>query len=215
MSTPFDAAVMQCLSHARLQPYLEASGGDVARSLALYRWNISVSAAFFEVLTVVEVVVRNAIHEQLSAWNEESGYHESWFANLHGYLLEKTVRVVAETEARIARERLVRSESTVLAALPFGFWRYLLSNRYRTTLWPFAMRAAFPGLGDRDGSTLCTAVRHLHVLRNRIAHHEPIIRRDLAADYAAAKFVLEAVSPEVAVWALRHARLPELLAQRP
>ena len=215
MSSGFHEEVMRCLSADRMRPYLSASGGVSDRALRLYQWNIRVSAALFELLATVEVVVRNALHEQLTTWNSENFADGNWFENRHGYLLPRTVAVILDTEGRIRRECLVRGETTLLTMLPFGFWRYLLSNRYRTTLWPFATRNAFPHLARSDAPKLFKAMAQLHVLRNRVAHHEPIHRRDLAADYAACRFVLGAVSPEVAVWATADARIPELLAQRP
>jgi hypothetical protein len=45
----------------RFRAFLEAAEGDQAQAMALYDWNVSVSAAFFEVLSYSEILLRNAI----------------------------------------------------------------------------------------------------------------------------------------------------------
>ncbi|UGT69143.1 hypothetical protein LTT66_02720 [Nocardia gipuzkoensis] len=65
--------VSRYLSSPRMAPHLTAASGDRDLALALYQWNLQLAAALQEVLGVVEVVVRNAIDEQLRAWNPTRG----------------------------------------------------------------------------------------------------------------------------------------------
>jgi hypothetical protein len=58
----------------------------------------------------------------------------------------------------------------------------------------------------------CTAP--LRILRNRIAHHSPIYRRDLSADHARILRLLGYVSWDYAGWVLAHDRVPLVLAAR-
>jgi hypothetical protein len=68
----------------------------------------------------------------------------------------------------------------------FGFWRFLCAKDYLTSLWVPVLAAAFPNHPAGDVRTIRTDVedhmQKLHFLRNRIAHHEPIHRRNLADD---------------------------------
>jgi hypothetical protein len=66
---PRHAAIASRLSAPRLTPYLSASGGNVKDALRLYQWNVEISGAFSECLHQFEVVLLNAIDEQLCAWN--------------------------------------------------------------------------------------------------------------------------------------------------
>jgi hypothetical protein len=50
----------------------------------------------------------------------------------------------------------------------------------------------------------------LHTLRNRIAHHEPIHRRNLDADAAAAFRLFGWLDAEVRRWALSPSRIQDL-----
>lgn len=213
MSTP-PSVVLRYLTSPRLSSFMSAAGGDPALALRLYEWNAAVSAESFRLIGQVEVVVRNAVHGTLADWSAELDTG-SWFENRHGYLQSEAVRTVSRTKARLALRRRRITEDAVISDLNFGFWRHLLSGPYKSTLWPFAMRSAFPHLPSADAPKLFKAMAQLHVLRNRVAHHEPIHQRDLASDYAAGCFVLGAVSPAVETWATGEGRIPALLAQRP
>jgi hypothetical protein len=55
----------------------------------------------------------------------------------------------------------------------------------------------------------------LHLLRNRIAHHEPIYRRDLTHDWHDLLHVSGAICSHVQAWILQSGRVPAVLAARP
>lgn len=59
------AAVERYVTQARLGPYLAEVGDDYSRAEELYVWNLRASGAFHEVLGVFEVVLRNALCEEL------------------------------------------------------------------------------------------------------------------------------------------------------
>ena len=69
MPDAFDRQIVQRLSMSRLTGYLRVSSNDISLALRLYEWNTQMSAAFFELLSDVEVVVRNSFHEQLTVWH--------------------------------------------------------------------------------------------------------------------------------------------------
>lgn len=54
------------ISVERFAPYRMTAGGDHAQALRLYERNTALSAAFWAVLSDVEVLVRNAMHERLT-----------------------------------------------------------------------------------------------------------------------------------------------------
>lgn len=82
------------------------------------------------------------------------------------------------------------------------------------TLWRPGLRRVFPGYrGTR--SKLFARLNTLRLLRNRIAHHEPIYRRHLAADHESIMTVLTSISPGYARWAAARSAVPALLNVRP
>ncbi|MBF6352045.1 hypothetical protein IU448_23955 [Nocardia flavorosea] len=68
----------------------------------------------------------------------------------------------------------------VVAELNFGFWRYLTSAAHESTLWVPILHKAFPAGTDR-ARDVDKPIAKLHDFRNRIAHHEPLLRTDLLA----------------------------------
>ena len=50
---------------------------------------------------------------------------------------------------------------------------------------------------------------------NRIAHHEPIHKRDLSADMLTLYRVLDWIDPDVRTWAISLSRLQPLITARP
>jgi hypothetical protein len=68
--------IQEYLSPARFQPYLDACDNDPQLALELYEWNVAISAAFWEVIALVEVTMRNAMHDRLT-----EAYDDRWYDN--------------------------------------------------------------------------------------------------------------------------------------
>ena len=85
LSTPSPTPVIGALSHARLSSYRAffAATGD-SELLGLYAWNEELSACLFRTISLVEVVLRNQFHRQLSAHYGVNGSPGSrdWYLHL-------------------------------------------------------------------------------------------------------------------------------------
>lgn len=212
---PPASVVQRHLSEPRLLPYLAACDRDLLRAVKLYRWNARVGAAFWEVLGHGEVVLRNAIHDALTERHRRNNSQGIWFDDPRRELAPQ-----AHAEIAIARRRAGHVPSAALpgklvAELPFGFWRYLLARRYSATLWP-ALRHSFPHLRRGDRARIERPVIKLHLLRNRIAHHEPLLQQDLDARLVDLRAMFDSIDPRLTTWALDDdGRLEELLTHRP
>lgn len=68
----------------------------------------------------------------------------------------------------------------VIAELPFGFWRFLSCAAQEKALWVPFIHNAFPPGTDRR-TDVDEPVTQLHRLRNRVAHHEPVLSEDMNA----------------------------------
>lgn len=110
----------------------------------------------------------------------------------------------------------------------FGMWKDILPNHMpnanpnnqdninRLTLWNEAVAQAFPHIEDPDGSVTFWRVAHLHQLRNRVSHMEPLLNvdvQDLITNDAFA--LLASINPVIRDWASGSNRVPLLLKQRP
>lgn len=206
----------ELLTAERLGSYLRSSSGDTAAAFALYEWNMTASAAIMHTTGMVEVVVRNAMDRAL----QELGHRRAWPSWFDSAPLDQRGR----SDIRKARERATRFGSRpevhgkVVAELTLGFWRYLAATRYLTTLWTPNLYSAFPaGPADKlqRQRQVDRHLRNLLLVRNRAAHHEPIHRRDLARDLAAAVEVTSWVDQTAGDWVSDLSTLTETLARRP
>lgn len=215
MASEINEVLLERLSRTRLRSYLIAADGDLSNALLLYLWNTQVSAAFLEVLSTVEIVMRNSWHRHLqNASREKTGssiWHEGYRVPLNDY----SQRDLQQARERLkARGKVVNSDQ-VVAELNFGFWRFLVAKQYRTTLWPLAGKYAFPNIDPSQIQELSTVMGRLHDLRNRIAHHEPIHMRNLERDLADCLWVIGGVCLTTRQWVESNSRVVGVLQERP
>ena len=76
----------------------------------------------------------------------------------------------------------------MIPELKFVFWQKMFTGRYDTRIWDQNLRRVMPNLDPaKPVATLRHAIygdlERVRLLRNRIAHHEPIFARALADDY--------------------------------
>lgn len=173
------------IGHARFATYLAAYQDREDLALRLYSWNAALSSALWGPLGVVEVVVRNAMHAQLT---ERVG-HPDWWTDQHLWeqLLNRQRDEVASSISTVTRRIAHPSANDVVAASNFGLWVGLLSagiprdpmHSYETVLWQPRLRRAFPQYagGRKQLHGELDAIRKL---RNRVAHHEPIFRSNVS-----------------------------------
>ncbi len=213
------SALEASLSPERMATYIVAASGDREKALRLYTWNTAASAAFYGPLQGLEVAVRNAMHRQLSAV-----YGPDWYDNSQCRLDVGALKRVAGAKADLEREGYPVDQSHVVAALAFGFWVSLLGRggnlagvwtsraNYDMTLWRPALHKAFPHI-RKPRADVHRPLDYLRTFRNRIAHHEPIFGRHLAADYSSILEVAGWICPSTRAWIAHHSRVPEVLAQ--
>lgn len=201
------------LSPERMAPYLASCGDDPEAGLALYRWNTELGAAFWPTLADVEVVVRNALHRELTTWSAAEFGEPRWYLDPGRVLVREGHRDIATAQARVARAGRPVAAGRLVAELNFGFWRSLLAARYERSLWRPCLYRAFPGNGRRR--EVHTAMTDLNLIRNRIAHHEPIHNRPLATLHRTAVTLAAWVCPDTGDWIARHSPVLRLLHGSP
>jgi hypothetical protein len=207
------SGVEAALSVERLEPYSRACGGDLRAAVDLYVWNTAVSGAFYESLAYLEVGLRNALHDQL----RRLAHRDDWWESPLLTLAPAAVDMIAKAK-RDAGRRADGKPGRVVAALQFGFWVGLVSSgrscNYEMILWRPALHRAFPGYrGPRP--PLHERLEKMRLLRNRVAHHEPIHQRPLVADHDDLLAVAGWISADFAGWIRSTSRFASVLADRP
>ncbi|MDV5143180.1 hypothetical protein R1T08_02360 [Streptomyces sp. SBC-4] len=210
-----DKAVLDLVSPDRLNPYLKQCSGDLHAALALYRWNSEISAAFFESLGHLEVMLRNALDARLVARQLRRGLSDEWFIDAAVPLSAEARDDIAKAQGRAARGcKGPAPRGKIIAELGFGFWRFLLARQYKATLWPDLARA-FPRAPKRALYVVEEPIKRLHAFRNRIAHHEGIWHLPLDKRWDDIQALLGYIEPAAADWVTDSSRIDDVLARRP
>lgn len=188
------------IGQARMDRYLADCGGDVELAQRLIAWNLAMSAAMHQSLHLFEVLLRNAMSEQLEVWNDAQGHSRAWLLTpdprLKKLLSEATLKNALSRSAGIAKDAgRARTNDDVLAQMTMGTWRFLLpsnSSVPKQRLWDTALVYAFPGwVGTWE--PLVRKVETIYALRNRVAHLEPIHRTNLRAARKDMRTVTQAI----------------------
>ncbi|MCA1224006.1 Abi family protein [Streptomyces sp. 8L] len=211
---PADKAVTTLITPDRLKPYLDACAGNPDTSLALYRWNSDLAAAFFEQLGHLEIMLRNALDARLVARQHRRGRSAEWYNDPSVPLSDKARADIIQAHQRLRRGSAPIPRGKVIAELSFGFWRFLLARQYTASLWP-DLAGAFPRAPTRALNTVEDPVKRLHKFRNRIAHHEGIWHLPLEARRDDIHTVLGFIAPAAAAWVAHASRIDDILARRP
>lgn len=200
----YDAATVaelwKSISTERYRTYLRLASGDHRKAMCMYTLNVALGSALHGPLQTLEVALRNAVHDCLT--DSHGGF---WFRDER--LLERS-----QLDATQRATRKVRKGTTaghVVAELNFGFWVALFARRYDTRLWRTRLSGLFVPSPSR--LELYDQLDRLRTLRNRVAHHEPILQRDLRTDYQKIIWILRMLSPDTASWTEHHSRVLEVL----
>ena len=216
--------ILERLTIDRLGSYLEDCDNDLHRALDLYAWNAQIASAFLEDLGRLEVVLRNRFDAALTRLSMSAELSTPWFKRASmfpGKGSRHILKVIAKAERRATRGgKRPSSQDRVITELGLGFWRFLCSPRYHTTMWVPALAAQFPNHPSFGNAAQIRAdvefrMRQLHYLRNRVAHHKPIHRRELANDAAMIFELAQWMCPDTHAWMTDLSRIPVLLASRP
>ena len=207
---PVRNEMIRLLSTPRLSTYAAACNGDIKQAVELYQWNLEVSGAIFPSIHYFEVALRNTMDTRLTNVFGTAG--QSWFDRTDIGLTGKARGKIALAKRYVTDAGHTVTHGHVIAELTLGFWWSLLAEGYNDTLWAPALRAGFHNARVRK---LHDAVDEIRKLRNRVAHHEPLIHHDLEAEYARILATAEYISPRLAWWIDATSSLSSVLARRP
>lgn len=168
------------ISAPRLAPYLHRYGGNVQLGVRLYAWNLELSGAFWGPISVLEITLRNAMHEAMSANRADKDWWNLSVVNLESRE-DKQIDSAMDKLANAGNYR--PSADDVVAATSMGLWVGLLGvgvarhhlYDYESRLWP-RLQSAFVNRGGLGRRQIHAKLNRVRVLRNRIAHHEPLLK---------------------------------------
>ena len=158
------------LSSPRFNVYFATTNNDFDKAYKLYRSNIELSEAFYPILSVLEISLRNSINETLKIYFNDP----YWFKNS---LPIEFLPFVSEAIKKLTAQRKIITADRIIAELNFGFWNRLFNRNYTELLWK-PLRLIFKNTPKqlRRRDTIADSLYRVRTLRNRIYHYEPIFR---------------------------------------
>ncbi|MFG1404399.1 hypothetical protein [Xanthobacter sediminis] len=204
------------LSAPRFATYLVEMASDKEAALELYRWNLELSAAFFVPLQICEVSVRNSIVSAIEGtygpnWPWERGFVISLRDPLRAYSPRRDLMDLANR---------LPTAGKIVAELKFVFWERMFTRSHDAAVWNRHFRTAFPNADAArtvqqlrsDGFDRLQKIRDL---RNRIAHHEPIFRRNVQEEYERIRSIVAWTDKTSADWLDKVETVTGLIGQKP
>ncbi len=201
--------IKQQLSSARLSTY-EKYTNNLDEAIQLYWWNIQISSALFECISICEVLIRNTISQALIEL-----HGENWAMNktFQASLVDKTRKSLQEAING------VQSTDQVIAKLSFFFWQQFFTKRFDHQLWQGRLAKYFPNLMmptlPEARKAIFDDLEKIRWLRNRIAHHEPIFNKDIENSYQTIQQLIAYQSPSIACQMNDWQRVEVLLQSSP
>ncbi|EGR4198234.1 Abi family protein [Vibrio cholerae] len=194
------------LSSERLLPYFNDGKQDWYIAFNLYLYNARLSKAFLYPLHILEVTLRNKLHELFcSVFNDNWPNDPTFMAMLNQH---------SSNSLSKARQKVNnRSPEDIVAALSFDFWSNILFRSDYTEFW----RTNYSKLNiDRPKfKQFKTRINEANDLRNRIAHHEPILRLNCSNLHTEILTAIQWCSFETYRWTKEHTTVPVVLRTKP
>lgn len=214
--------IIACLSTPRMTTYQQVvthkpQNEQTLAALALYRWNVEVSAAFMAPIHLCEVVVRNAAAEALTA---VYGPRWVWDASFTGALPDPPRPTYSPKRDLIQVRQHHATVGKVIPELKFVFWENLFTRRHDGRLWSRHLLSVLPHLDASQPpnvlrNTVRSEIESVRHIRNRVAHHEPIFARNLAGELQSMRQLVQWRSTEAAAWFDDMESVTDLLNARP
>lgn len=177
MEASLDAALVasleQMVSAPRLQRYRLAASSDLETAV-LYCWNIHLGEAILPSIAILEVVLRNTVHDVLT---RHAGT-EWWFKSvLNSASFDSVLKLIGELTRRQGHPPTV---GKVVSEITFGFWPKLFAHQYHGFWWdpPHRLLAQVlshhPGVARDTRKKFEERLEYFAVLRNRAMHQEAV-----------------------------------------
>jgi len=162
-----------------MERFLGACGGSQQKALELYRYNLAISKAFYPVLNLFELFLRNNVNTVMtdyfgdSEWviKQKTGFMNDPRLSSTRFFLRESV---LKAEPRLKRRGLELTSQNILPELAFGFWCSLFEHVYNPFLKGSVMRcfSRRPAYADRE--SVARTLIEIRDFRNKIYHNEPI-----------------------------------------
>lgn len=200
------------ISDARLTQYLEDTDGDEQRALELYEWSSRMSSECFRIIGHLEILLRNAIDNELKRYYHEEECGIPWFLQISSPLGDRNQDIINHVREQLRNNRKPDARDRIIASLTFGFWSSLFRKEYDNNLWKPILHHIFsrgtnPKVKRSEVSRLVESIR---VTRNHAAHQNYMRDFDVRKAMNDVFNLAELISPEYCAWMKSHSRWEQI-----
>lgn len=203
-------AFIATVSQDRFGRYLNWADGDHEWAAIIYTLNTQLSEALYLPLQMLEIALRNRIHTVASSllvgdpkliWFDRPEFHRG----------SRQSEQIVRARHDVIKAGKIASPSQIIAATTFGYWTTFFGPEYED-LWQIGLHRVARTISGRGlkRKELSRPLFLLRKLRNRIAHHEPIIHWNLGHHHDKILKLIGYLSPIAAQWANQHSRFREV-----
>jgi len=183
------------LSSDRFETYLLLAHGDKKEALVRYRENIVLSHKLFTILHLLEVCLRNKIDHVFCI-----DYGSNWLESEKiPFTLEQQKSLQSSRIDLNKKYSSLQKHGHIIASLGFGFWAAFFNKTFEE-IWRHSLRKIFKEERPLKRSQIAHDLRDLRQLRNRIAHHECILRINNYEQEENAFRIIGWLSPAALIW---------------
>lgn len=216
LDVKFATQFQSSLSSKRFAKYLNETDSNVSVAINLYKFNTQISQSFYTYLQAWEICLRNKINDFL-IWK----YNDRW-----PFDDTRALRNLKNDDKKRIQEAIIRQKTkrkterpttcSIVSDLSAGFWVSQLSGAYSVPyIWKHNLKRVFPNNTIINEIELRDICAELLVLRNRIAHHEPIFHLPLVDVHKKLTKIVAAMCEATSIFAINTCNFEAMWSQNP
>lgn len=167
------------ISQPRLNRFLKAADNSKSKAQKLYRINLRTSQAFYPVLNLFEIFLRNIIYYQVSSYlanpnwiiREKNGFMSDTSLRRSHYYLKSCIQ---KAEKTIKRRGGTITPGKIIAEQSLGIWTSFFDPHHYRLIGGVVIHC-FPNKPAHiNRSAISKKLNRIREFRNRVYHNEPI-----------------------------------------
>ncbi|MFJ4155758.1 Abi family protein [Pseudomonas sp. NPDC089752] len=206
MTNPdWSQSLEQAFSKPRLARY--AINPRKTKAATAYAHNMLLGQALYPCLHVLEISLRNSMHQALRLKYGRA----DWWEDATSFTAADRSEIEKARNAIKAKRHVVTPDK-IVSDLSFGFWVSLLNTRHEHEFWK-VLRLAFPRCPKqrRQRNDISKILNLIRDLRNRTAHHDALLwlQPDIRQRHMLCLEVIGWVDPDLKPWLTQYDAFPQ------
>lgn len=202
-----NASLVNALSAERFRTYDLMSGFNSDYAFRLYLYNARLAKAFLFPIHILEITLRNRMS---SIFEKKYGLRWPYNPQFRDRLSVESLLALDKGIARSDNG----STGKVISELTFDFWSNLFRKEYYFPFWQENLSKVIPysSLNLKDFRKVLITINQF---RNRVAHHEPILKLDLSTLHSQIIETMGYICPDTKNWIKHHSTVYQIMRTKP